>query len=65
VEELLAAAHKLDVPAHAAPHLAGALAQAEAVTPPDGVIVATGSLFLVAELRSLLLSSLPHAEQVA
>jgi dihydrofolate synthase/folylpolyglutamate synthase len=65
VEELLAAAHKLDVPAHAAPHLAGALAQAEAVTPPDGVIVATGSLFLVAELRSLLLSSPPHAEQVA
>ena len=53
VEELLAAAHKLDVPAHAAPHLAGALAQAEAVTPKDGVIVATGSVYLVGELREL------------
>ncbi|HEY5212117.1 MAG TPA: cyanophycin synthetase, partial [Acidobacteriaceae bacterium] len=55
VEELLAAAHKLDVPAHAAPHLAGALAQAEAVTPRDGVIVATGSVYLVGELRELAL----------
>jgi dihydrofolate synthase / folylpolyglutamate synthase len=53
VEELLAAAHKLGVPAHAAPHLPGALAQAEAVTPREGVIVATGSIFLVAELRAL------------
>jgi len=57
VEDLLAAAHKLDVPAHAAPHLAAALAQAEAITPADGVIVATGSLFLVGEVRALLL---PH-----
>jgi dihydrofolate synthase/folylpolyglutamate synthase len=56
VEELLAAAHKLDVPAHAAPHLAAALAQAEAVTPKDGVIVATGSVFLVAEIRALLMA---------
>jgi dihydrofolate synthase/folylpolyglutamate synthase len=42
VEELLAAAHKLGVPAHAAPHLPGALAQAEAITPREGLIVATG-----------------------
>jgi dihydrofolate synthase/folylpolyglutamate synthase len=55
VELLLAAAHKLDVPAHAAPHLPGALAQAEAMTPRDGVIVATGSVFLVGELRELVL----------
>jgi dihydrofolate synthase/folylpolyglutamate synthase len=54
VEELLAAAHKLDVPAHAAPHLAGALKQAEMVTPAEGVIVATGSVFLVGEIRELL-----------
>ena len=53
VEELLAAVQRLDVPAHAAPHLAGALAQAEAVTPKDGVIVATGSVYLVGELRKL------------
>jgi dihydrofolate synthase/folylpolyglutamate synthase len=53
VEELLAAAHKLGVPAHAAPHLPGALAQAERITPVEGVIVATGSVFLVGELRAL------------
>jgi dihydrofolate synthase/folylpolyglutamate synthase len=52
----LAAAHRLDVPAHAAPHLPGALAQAEAVTPKDGVIVATGSVYLVGELRELALA---------
>jgi dihydrofolate synthase/folylpolyglutamate synthase len=56
VEQLLAAAHKLDVPAHAAPHLPGALAQAEAITPRHGVIVATGSVFLVGELRDLVSS---------
>ena len=53
VEELLAAAHRLDVPAHAAPHLAAALAQAQAITPPEGVIVGTGSVYLVGELRAL------------
>lgn len=56
VEELLTAAHKLEVPAHAAPHLPGALAQAEAITPREGVIVATGSIFLVGELRALALA---------
>jgi len=55
VEELLAAAHTLGVPAHAAPHLPAALAQAEAITPVEGVIVATGSVFLVGELRALAL----------
>jgi dihydrofolate synthase/folylpolyglutamate synthase len=55
VDELLAAAQRLDVPAHAAPHLPGALAQAEAITPKEGVIVATGSVFLVGELRALAL----------
>jgi len=53
VEQLLAAAHALGVPAHAAPHLPGALAQAQAITPADGVIVATGSIYLVGELRAL------------
>ena len=55
-EELLAVAHKLGVPAHAAPHLPGALTQAEAITPTDGVIVATGSVYLVGELRALALN---------
>jgi dihydrofolate synthase/folylpolyglutamate synthase len=53
LEELLAAAHALDIPAHAAPHLAAALAEARAVTPPDGLIIATGSVYLVGEIRQL------------
>jgi dihydrofolate synthase/folylpolyglutamate synthase len=53
LEELLAAAHALDIPAHAAPDLAAALAQARAVTPPHGLILATGSVYLVGEIRRL------------
>lgn len=54
VDDLLAAAHKLDISVHAAPHLAAALAQARQVTPAGGLIVATGSIYLVGELRHLL-----------
>jgi dihydrofolate synthase / folylpolyglutamate synthase len=53
IDDLLAAAHALDIPAHAAPHLAAALAQARAVTPADGLIIATGSVYLVGEIRRL------------
>jgi dihydrofolate synthase / folylpolyglutamate synthase len=53
LEDLLAAAHALDIPAHAAPDLAAALAQARAVTPPNGLILATGSVYLVGEIRRL------------
>ena len=56
VEDLLAAAHALGVPAHAAPHLAGALHQAQLITPPGGLIVATGSVYLVGEVRQMVLS---------
>ena len=56
IDDLLAAAHALDIPAHAAPHLAAALAQARQVTPADGLIVATGSIYLVGELRHLLIT---------
>jgi dihydrofolate synthase/folylpolyglutamate synthase len=55
VEDLLAAAHALGIPAHAAPHLPGALAQARKVTPPGGLILATGSVYLVGEIRQLAL----------
>jgi dihydrofolate synthase/folylpolyglutamate synthase len=55
LEDLLATAHALDVPAHAAPHIAAALAQARTVTPPEGLILATGSIYLVGEIRSLLI----------
>jgi dihydrofolate synthase/folylpolyglutamate synthase len=64
VADLLAAAHSLGIPAHAAPHLAGALAQARQITPPGGLIVATGSVYLVGELRHLALAAAhndPHA----
>jgi dihydrofolate synthase/folylpolyglutamate synthase len=57
VEDLLAAAHALGVPAHASPHLAAALAQARRITPPAGLIVATGSVYLVGEIRELALAT--------
>lgn len=57
VEQLQAAAHALDIPVHAAPHLAAALGQARALTPPDGVVVVTGSVYLVGAVRALALSS--------
>jgi dihydrofolate synthase / folylpolyglutamate synthase len=53
IDDLLAAAHALDIPAHAAPDLAAALAQARAVTPRNGLIIATGSVYLVGEIRRL------------
>ncbi len=53
VQQLLTAAQALDIPAHAAPHLHAALQQAEALTPIEGVIVATGSVYLIGELRAL------------
>lgn len=53
VEDLLAASNNLGIPAHAAPHLAGALAQARQITPANGLIIATGSVYLVGEIREL------------
>lgn len=53
LQELLAAANALDIPAHAAPHMAAALAQARDVTPSGGLIIATGSVYLVGEVRHL------------
>jgi dihydrofolate synthase / folylpolyglutamate synthase len=53
IEDLLAAAHALDIPAHVAPHLAAALVEARAITPPNGLIIATGSVYLVGEIRHL------------
>ena len=56
LEDLLSAAHALDIPAHAAPHMTAALAQARAITPASGLIIATGSVYLVGEIRNLALS---------
>ena len=67
VDEILAAAQKLEIPAVTAPNAVSALATAEFLTPPDGLIVATGSLFLIAELRALLLPRITtlHPEAAA
>ena len=55
VNDLLTQAKTLEIPAHAAPHLHAALAQARQITPPGGLILATGSVYLVGEIRQLLL----------
>jgi dihydrofolate synthase/folylpolyglutamate synthase len=53
LDNLVAAALALDVPALTATDLAAALSMARAITPPDGLIVATGSVYLVGEVRRL------------
>ncbi len=53
LEDLRAAARSLDIPAQTAPDLTSALAQARAVTPKNGLIIATGSIYLVGEIRRL------------
>jgi dihydrofolate synthase/folylpolyglutamate synthase len=56
LEDLLAAAQALDIPALAVPRAADALAEARRVTPADGLILATGSVYLVGEIRRLALA---------
>jgi dihydrofolate synthase / folylpolyglutamate synthase len=55
VEELAGAAARLDVPVHVVHDLREALEHARSVTPKEGVIVATGSVYLVGEIRELAL----------
>ncbi len=55
-EEIAEAIRTLDSrSAHLAPDPAGALALARRLTPPEGLICVTGSLFLAAEARALVL----------
>lgn len=56
LEELLAAARDLDIPAITSPSVSEALAEARRITPAKGLIVATGSVFLVGELRTLVVT---------
>ncbi|HEY4379122.1 MAG TPA: folylpolyglutamate synthase/dihydrofolate synthase family protein [Acidobacteriaceae bacterium] len=56
LEELLAAARALEVPAESAPTAAEALELARQLTPADGVILATGSIYLVGALRDAALA---------
>ncbi|WP_035347317.1 bifunctional folylpolyglutamate synthase/dihydrofolate synthase [Edaphobacter aggregans] len=54
LEELTAAASDLEIPVQTAPSVAEALTEARRITPATGLIVATGSLYLIGELRSLI-----------
>jgi dihydrofolate synthase / folylpolyglutamate synthase len=54
MEEMMAAANPTGVPITSAPDAAAALHAAVALTPTDGLIVGTGSVYLVGDLRSLL-----------
>ena len=52
LDALLAAAHSLSIPAHPTENPAEALARAREVTPPNGLILATGSIYLIGALRN-------------
>jgi dihydrofolate synthase/folylpolyglutamate synthase len=52
--ELLQAAQRTGTPLAAEESVAAALARARALTKPEGLIVVTGSIFLVGEAMSLL-----------
>src|SRR5579871_4378132 len=56
LDELTAAATALDIPAQTAPSIAEALTQARAITPTDGIILATGSIYMVGAIRTLALN---------
>lgn len=56
VDDLLAAAARTGTPAVAASDGASALQQAWSAVPPEGLIVVAGSVYLVGEVRPLLLS---------
>jgi dihydrofolate synthase/folylpolyglutamate synthase len=58
VADLVSTAKDLEVPAIEARNLRDALYIARQVTPADGLILATGSVYLVGEIRSLALQSL-------
>ncbi|WP_260703046.1 bifunctional folylpolyglutamate synthase/dihydrofolate synthase [Edaphobacter flagellatus] len=56
LDELMAVARELEIPASTASSVAEALAEARRITPHEGMIVATGSVYLVGELRTLALN---------
>lgn len=57
LDDLAAAAGALEIPAELCPGVAEALERARAITPRNGLIVATGSVYLIGELRSLIFNS--------
>ena len=61
IADLVSAAEVLGVPAIATADVAEALATARRVTPPNGLILATGSVYLVGEIRQLVLRGVGRA----
>jgi dihydrofolate synthase/folylpolyglutamate synthase len=55
LDELVESSRALEVPAESLPSVPEALVRARAITPREGLIVATGSVYLIGELRSLVL----------
>jgi dihydrofolate synthase / folylpolyglutamate synthase len=53
LDDLIAAARALDIPAHPTQDPAEALALARSLTPANGLILATGSIYLIGALRDL------------
>ncbi|MEI9981724.1 MAG: folylpolyglutamate synthase/dihydrofolate synthase family protein [Edaphobacter sp.] len=53
VDDLLAASRALDIPAESASDVASALERARVLTPSGGIILATGSIYLVGEISRL------------
>ena len=65
IEEMLAAAQRLDIPASAASNLASALARAIEVTPPSGLIVVTGSVYLIGSVLATINQERPRESPVS
>ena len=61
LHDLVSTAHVLDVPARAAADPHEALGLARQITPPDGLIIATGSVYLVGAIRGLATATLESA----
>ncbi len=64
LEDLVAVAGELGTPASAAPDVPAALRLAQEWTPAGGVVIATGSVYLVGELRALALERAPERAEV-
>jgi dihydrofolate synthase / folylpolyglutamate synthase len=58
VEEILAAANALDIHAKAVENVAKAVKNAQLTTPKDGIIIVTGSVYLIGAVRAELLGEL-------
>ena len=59
LDALLATAHDLSIPAQPAQGAAEALALARQLTPPNGLILATGSIYLIGAIRDAAASPNP------